>query len=84
MRNWKEFKIVTTDSDLLDLGIEKDRETVMSIDLNSVSAYFKTSNEKTGEEMVSVFMDAGERHDVYEEYEKFKSYLTQSIYENSI
>lgn len=75
MRNWKEFRITTSDADLLELGVDTSEESLISIDLNTVSSFYKNNNDKTNEEMVSVMTIGGFRHDVYSAYDDFKKLI---------
>ncbi len=60
---------------MLDLGIETSEESLITIDLNYLTSFFKNSNDKINQEMVCIIMQSGERHDVYEKYEDFKKLI---------
>lgn len=75
MSRWHEFRITTSDADLLELGVDTSEESLISIDLNAVNSFYKNNNNKTNEEMVSVMTIGGFRHDIYATYEDFKKLI---------
>lgn len=79
MSKWHEFRITTSDASLLELGVDSEEESQVSIDLNHVVSYYRNSNEKTQEEMTSVMLTGGWRHDVYVQYDEFKKLLTTCL-----
>ena len=75
MNNWHEFKITTSTEKLADLGVDDSDESIISINLNTVSSFYKNVNDKTDEEMVSVMTIGGFRHDIYCTYKDFKKLI---------
>ena len=75
MRNWHEFRITTSTAKLADLGVDDEDESIISINLDTVSSFYKNVNDKTDEEMVSVMTIGGFRHDIYCKYNDFKKLI---------
>jgi len=71
MRNWQEFKCRLRDNQLTELGIENSEDSIIMVDLNHVLAFYKTTCNKTDDDVTSILI-GNEWHDLLIEYDEFK------------